>query len=943
MRDPLILLPTAMKTPLFYALLLAACIVTPAGAWPGGGTLNLVSDASYNKLQVTVGIPSYSASNTQTTTVTGTVDVLADVDPATGATTALTLTGGNVAMSNMRFVIKVFLFFTAADVTTAGMAGTVYTPPPLPAPATPTATGGTFDAALHHLVINSGTLSGTAGYPTASPVNVNFAESPIDGAGTGTGTITVVPGASGATHRTCQTTIVLPVDFTNTQDLNGTAVSVRVKGNVKAVGNILIPLNSAVAGTSTWINPAGGTWATPANWLAAVIGNGTAADFSTLNLTSDATATLDGARTVRGLVFGDTTPSHKWTLAPGTGGSLTLDDGATQPGIAVTNSTATLGVVLEGTQGFAKTGSGTLILTQANTCTGATTVSGGTLNVGGGGATGSLPGTPITVAAGATLAYHFSTPFTAPALSVTGNLAHTSAAQLGLAGTYGANQLTAAGANVSVNGDLTLNAGPGNATVTGSSATAAGITSGGPRRLTSTGTVTLTGTTGSGQFIDGISLAGAYTANTGTLTFDGTAATGGAYGMECGVFGVWTGAISTFGTVVFKGTGGGGGSGGHDGDLNLGNLSGNGTVTLLGRNRGLRTNGTFTATGGLPYNVIIQTTAGSINGLLNSGTDTTGNGNFTVNSAGGVTLGNRVINAGTGTISLTSATGYAVTGNATLQSAALTMGDTRDIAITAGKTLTLKTTGTLTNNISGAALAITGGAVTLAGSNNTYTGNTLVNGGTLALASGGSLTFKIGANGVNTQLTGTGTANLDGTFKLDLTTAAATPGNAWTLVNVATLTETFGPAFAVDGFAENANVWTMIRDNKKWTFTEADGKLTVVGTYGSWATDRGIPGEPATMDHDHDGLDNGLEYALGLDPVVANGSPGTVTVGVLSFIKGAAAIANGDVTYVIETSDDLGTWTPRVTQAPPNPSPTISYALPTGSPKEFARLKITIQ
>ena len=560
-RGTLILLPTAMKTPLFYALLLAASAVTSASAWPGGGTLNLVSDASYNKLQVTVGIPSVLASNTQTTTVTGTIDILADVDPATGATTALTLTGGKVAMSNMHFVLYAYIFFKAADITTAGMAGTVYTPPPLPAPATPTATGGTFDAALHHLVINSGTLSGTAGYPTASPVNVNFADSPIDGAGTGTGTVTVVPGASSATHRTCQTTIVLPVDFTDTQDLNGTAVSVRVKGNVKAVGNILIPLNSAVAAPSTWINPAGGTWATPANWLAAVIGNGTYVDFSTLNLTSDATVTLDGPRTVRGLHFGDPTPSHNWTLTPGTGGSLTLDAGATQPVIAVTNSTATLGVVLDGTQGFAKTGQGTLILTQANT----------------------------------------------------------------------------------------------------------------------------------------------------------------------------------------------------------------------------------------------------------------------------------------------------------------------------------------------------------------YTGNTLVNGGTLALASGGTLSFKIGATGVNNQVTGTGTANLDGKFKLDLSTANTTTGNAWTLVNVAMLTETFGAAFAVDGFAENAHVWTTIRNGKKWTFTEADGKLSVVGTYGSWATDHGTAGEPAIVDHDRDGLNNGLEYALGLDPIIANGTPGTVTAGVISFTKGTAAIANGDVTYVIETSDNLGTWTPRVT------------------------------
>jgi len=243
-----------MKTPFLFTLLLATLWPHPASAWPGGGTLNLVSDAPYNVLQVTVNIPSYSASSTQTTTVTGTIEVLADIAPATGATTALTLTGGSIAMSNMHFVLNVIII-KAADVTTAGMAGTVYTPPPFPAPATPTATGGTFDAALHHLIINQGTIGGTAGFPTPSPVNVNFADSPIAGAGTGTGTVTVVPGTSSATHRTCQTTIVLPVDFTNTQNLNGTAVTVRVKGNVKALGNVLIPLSGDANGNGildTW-------------------------------------------------------------------------------------------------------------------------------------------------------------------------------------------------------------------------------------------------------------------------------------------------------------------------------------------------------------------------------------------------------------------------------------------------------------------------------------------------------------------------------------------------------------------------------------------------------------------------------------------------------------------------------------------------------------------
>ena len=123
--------------------------------------------------------------------------------------------------------------------------------------------------------------------------------------------------------------------------------------------------------------------------------------------------------------------------------------------------------------------------------------------------------------------------------------------------------------------------------------------------------------------------------------------------------------------------------------------------------------------------------------------------------------------------------------------------------------------------------------------------------------------------------------------------------------------------------------------------------ITGVATpYENWASSNGIPGEASTADHDNDGLSNGTEYALGLSPTQPNGSPGTLTGNVISFAKGAEAIANGDVTYIIEESDDLGLadpWAAVVTQTPPNTDPAISYTLPTGKPKEFVRLKVVIE
>jgi hypothetical protein len=143
--------------------------------------------------------------------------------------------------------------------------------------------------------------------------------------------------------------------------------------------------------------------------------------------------------------------------------------------------------------------------------------------------------------------------------------------------------------------------------------------------------------------------------------------------------------------------------------------------------------------------------------------------------------------------------------------------------------------------------------------------------------------------------------------------------------------------------------------NVTFTFTTANAGLSHYGnlngfqllvastgsasSYSTWAAANGITGQPASGDFDKDGLTNLVEYALGLSPTVSSVPPGTFNGSLLSFNKGAEAKANGDVTYEIEQSTTLGGWTVVVPNAPA--SATISYTLPSGQPKEFARLKIT--
>lgn len=119
---------------------------------------------------------------------------------------------------------------------------------------------------------------------------------------------------------------------------------------------------------------------------------------------------------------------------------------------------------------------------------------------------------------------------------------------------------------------------------------------------------------------------------------------------------------------------------------------------------------------------------------------------------------------------------------------------------------------------------IKSGAGTLALSGaNTYSGNTVVNAGALTLADTGSLTFYIGANGVNNSVTGSGTVTFSGSFNFDLTNAVAAGGNSWLIVDTGTLSESFTGSFTITGFTENSNIWT---NGAGYSFNEATGILS---------------------------------------------------------------------------------------------------------------------
>jgi hypothetical protein len=130
--------------------------------------------------------------------------------------------------------------------------------------------------------------------------------------------------------------------------------------------------------------------------------------------------------------------------------------------------------------------------------------------------------------------------------------------------------------------------------------------------------------------------------------------------------------------------------------------------------------------------------------------------------------------------------------------------------------------------------------------------------------------------------------------------------------------------------------------------------------FGNNATNAAAAGDFA--DPDGDGMVNLLEYALGSDPLIA-GAGNSVSAAVIgghaqvSFNRNASAT---DLTYVLEASSDLSTWTPvmiytnpsgwtgaaSATEAPPSalpPDQTLRVTIDLGTPlgtAQFVRLRV---
>lgn len=487
-----------------------------------------------------------------------------------------------------------------------------------------------------------------------------------------------------------------------------------------------------------------------------------------------------------------------------------------------------------------KIGAGTLTLTAANTYGGATTVSGGTLQIGNGGTSGSLAG-DVSIGSGATLSFNRSDDSThSGRISGNGTLEKLGAGTLTLTGTdafggsttisNGTLQIGDGGAAGALTG--TVNVGAGAVLAFNSSENftyASSLTGGGSVRQLGSGTLTLsgnntyTGTTVLGGGVvavnsaDAIGSGGAISFTGGTLRFGATntdfssrfavglnqsynidtnglnvtfataLTSGGGTLTKLGAGTLTLTADATFGgaSTVSAGTlqlGNGGTAGALAGNASVaagatlafnrsdnttytGVISGDGAITKLG-------SGTLTLTGSHTYTGTTTISAGTLQ-IGNGGGATWGATGAIVNHAalvlhlnGGQTIANTL--SGSGSLTKLGNNTVTLTGNNSY---------TGTTTIDAG-TLALEA-GVYSGTIDGAgALTKTGaGTVTLTG-NNTYSGSTIVFAGTLQLGNGGSTGSVAGDislfSGATLALNRTGT--YAGTFSGAGTVTKAGPG-----------------------------------------------------------------------------------------------------------------------------------------------------------------------
>jgi hypothetical protein len=157
-----------------------------------------------------------------------------------------------------------------------------------------------------------------------------------------------------------------------------------------------------------------------------------------------------------------------------------------------------------------------------------------------------------------------------------------------------------------------------------------------------------------------------------------------------------------------------------------------------------------------------------------------------------------------------------------------------------------------------------------------------------------------------------------------------------------TLTKTVGAGVSGNLVLKFSNTGVKDVNDRSWLDHVSNVSVTTgggptPGSFADWAVTNS-PSQSPSEDYNKDGVQNGIAYFMGVTGPATNPglNPGanTVTWPMSATFQG---------TYVVETSTDLGTWTPAASQPSRNGDGNLVFTLPPGAPggKSFVRLVVT--
>jgi outer membrane autotransporter protein len=570
------------------------------------------------------------------------------------------------------------------------------------------ATAGTYSSNLE--IRDTATIdTGTFNVTISGPVTNSGGSNTLVKTGSGTLTLSGTNTASG-TMRIDAGTLSVASDgnlSAGTLTFNG--------GNLAITGATTIDNAMALAANATITNSAD------------VILSGVISGTGNLTKAGASTLTLSGTN----IYSGGTTISGG-TLQIGNGGTTGSVSGdiVNNGALAFNRSDAvTFNGDISGTGSLIKSGAGTLTLTSANSYTGGTTISAGTLQIGNGGTSGSLTGDIVNDSA---LVFNRS-----DASSYGGNLSGT-----GTLTKSGAGTLTMTGANSHTGGTTisagTLQIGDGgtSGSLTGDITNNAALAFNRSDAMTFNGDISGTGSltkSGAGT----LTLTGANSHTGGTTVSGGTLQIG-----DGGTSGSVSGDVVNNAALAFNRSDAVTFSGDISGTGSL-TKSGAGTLTLTGTNT---YSGTTTISGGT-LQIGDSGTTGSLTGDIVNNAALAFNRSDAVIFNGDISGTGSMTKSGSGTLTLTGTNSY--TGGTTVAGGLLTVnGSTGDILLNGGTLGGSGTVGSVTAN-SGASVA-PGNSI-----------GTLNVSGNVTFSSGSTYAVEVDSAGMSDKIAATGTAAID--------------------------------------------------------------------------------------------------------------------------------------------------------------------------------------